>query len=70
MKLAIWIYVALIFVFAIYGTWFGDYAFKGFAANLGRALFWPGILFPSLGKALGAVVLLAFIGWLTFFKKA
>lgn len=58
------IYVVLIFVFAIYGNVWGDFAYKGFAYNLGRSLFWPGIIFPSLGKALGAVVLLAVVGLL------
>ena len=58
------IYVVLIFVFAIYGNVWGDFAYKGFAYNLGRSLFWPGIIFPSLGKALGVVVLLAVVGLL------
>lgn len=58
------IYVVLIFVFAIYGNVWGDFAYKGFAYNLGRSLFWPGIIFPSLGKALGVLVLLAVVGLL------
>lgn len=70
MKTLLWIYAALIVVFALYGTWWGDYAFRGFAYNLGRAFIWPAILFPSVGKAIGGLVLLAFVGWLTFFRKA
>ena len=70
MKAFAWIYVALIVVFALYGTMWGDYAFRGFGYNLGRAIIWPAILFPSIGKAVGAMVQLAFIGWLTFFRKA
>ena len=58
------IYVLLIFVFAIYGNWWGDYAYRGFAYNLGIALIWPAILFPGLGKALGALLLLGFLGFL------
>lgn len=69
MKTIIWIYVALIFVFALYGTWWGDMAYKGFAANLGRAVVWPVILFPSLGAAIGGVLVLAFIAVLTFKKN-
>lgn len=70
MKAFAWIYVALIVVFAIYGSFWGDYAFRGFAYNLGRAFIWPVILFPSVGKAIGALVLVVFVGWLTFFKKS
>ena len=58
------IYVALIFVFAIYGSLWGDYAYKSFAYNFGRSLFWPGIIFPDLGKALGAVVVLGVVALL------
>lgn len=70
MKKFLLIYAALIVVFALYGTLWGDYAFRGIGYNLGRAIVWPSILFPSIGKAIGAMVLLAFIGWLTFFRKA
>lgn len=69
MKTLLWIYAALIVVFALYGTWWGDYAFRGFAYNLGRAFIWPSILFPSLGKLLGGIVLLAVIAALTLRKK-
>jgi hypothetical protein len=63
------VYVALIFVFAIYGNWWGDYAYKGFMYNLGRSLIWPAILIPGLGKAIGGLVLLGVIGFLTFGRK-
>lgn len=55
------LYALLIVVFAVYGNWWGDYAYKGFAYNLGRSLFWPVIIFPGLGKIIGGVVLLAVI---------
>lgn len=62
-------YVALIIIFAIYGNWWGDYAYKGFAYNFGRSLFWPAIVFPSLGKVLGGLVILGVIGLLTLRKS-
>lgn len=68
-RILLGVYVALIFVFALYGNWWGDYAYKGFAYNLGRSLFWPAIIFPSVGKALGVLVLLGFIGALSMGKK-
>lgn len=58
------VYVLLIFVFTLYGNWWGDYAHRGFGFNLGRALIWPAILIPGLGEAIGAFVLLAVITFL------
>ena len=55
-------YAILIVVFAIYGTWWGDYAFKGFWFNFGRAMIWPVIVLPGLGKLIGAALLLGFVG--------
>lgn len=63
------VYVLLIFVFAIYGNWWGAYAFKGFGFNLGRAVVWPVILFPSLGKVIGGLVVIVMVGLLTFGRK-
>ena len=65
MKTLGWIYVVLIFVFALYGTWWGDHAYRGFAYNLGAALVWPAILFPSIGKVIGGIVIIAFVAALT-----
>ena len=47
-RIAIVIYVLLIFAFAIYGNWWGDFAYKGFAFNFGRALIWPALMFLAL----------------------
>lgn len=69
MKTVAWIYAALIGVFALYGTWFGDNAYRGFGYNLGRAIVWPTILFPSLGAVIGGLLLIVFIGALTLFKR-
>ena len=55
-------YAILIVVFAIYGTLWGDYAFKGFWFNFGRAMIWPVIVLPGLGKLIGAARLLGFVG--------
>ncbi len=61
------VYFAIALVFAIYGATFGDYAYKGFAYNLGAAVVWPVMIFPGLGKIIGVIVLivaLAFV-WLS-----
>lgn len=61
-------YVALIVVFATYGAWWGDYAFKGFWFNFGRALIWPVTFLPSLGELIAAVLLIGTVGALTLRK--
>ena len=55
------LYALLAVVFAIYGNWWGAYAYKGFAYNLGRGLIWPVIIFPVLGKIIGGIVLVVVI---------
>ena len=63
-RVVIGVYVLLIFIFAIYGNWWGDYAYKGFAYNFGRSLIWPTILFLGMGKAIGGLLIVFFVGLL------
>ncbi|MFL3627291.1 hypothetical protein ABFU27_17245 [Xanthomonas campestris pv. raphani] len=49
MKYLIGLYGASVVVAAICFANWGQYAYKGFAYNLGRALVWPAIVFPSFG---------------------
>ena len=62
-------YVVMIVGFAIYGANWGDYSYKGFAYNLGRSLLWPVIIFPSIGKAIGTMLILGFVGYVSFFRN-
>ncbi|MCA7024936.1 hypothetical protein [Stenotrophomonas sp. 17(2023)] len=62
--LVIGLYVLMIFVFAIYGNWWGDQAYRGFMYNLGGAIFWPIILFPGLGKVIGGLLMLGVLGFI------
>lgn len=68
-RIVVGFYVVMIFIFAIYGNWWGDYAYRGFGYNLGQALIWPAILIPGLGKAIGALLLLGFIGFFVVGRK-
>ena len=54
--IAIAAYLAVAVLFAIYGTFWGDHAYRGFAYNLGTALVWPTMLFPAFGKAIGGLL--------------
>lgn len=67
--IAIIVYLVVGLLFAIYGNFWGDYDYKGFAYNLGRGLVWPTIIFPSLGKVIGGIIIIAFVGYIALFSK-
>lgn len=69
MKKLFWIYLAIAGVFWIYLSFWGAKAYKGFAYNLGGALFWPAVIFPEVGKAIATIVVLLVVGYLTFIKR-
>lgn len=54
-------YFAIALVFAIYMSIWGASAYKGFFYNLGMGIVWPVVMFPGLGKLIGAVILLGVI---------
>ena len=56
------VYLAIGVLFALYGWLFGDNSYKSFAYNLGTGTVWPIMLFPGLGKILGAGILVLFVG--------
>ena len=58
MKYVIGLYGATVLIAMIYFNFWGQYAFKGFAYNLGRSVFWPAVAFPSFGALLGGLVLI------------
>ncbi|MEA9557498.1 hypothetical protein VC273_16795 [Xanthomonas nasturtii] len=62
MKYLIGLYGASVVVAAICFANWGQYAYKGFAYNLGRALVWPAIVFPSFGGLLSGLIWLGVIG--------
>jgi hypothetical protein len=52
------IYILLAVGTAVYGSIWGDFNYKGVAYNIGRALVWPFIWFPTLGRLLVGYFLL------------
>lgn len=69
MKKFIWFYVLMIVIVAIYGNWWGDFAYRGFGYNLGRALFWPFVMFPGVGKAVGGIIIVGLVLFAVFFMR-
>ncbi|MCC4598236.1 hypothetical protein NRY95_02615 [Xanthomonas campestris pv. phormiicola] len=61
MKYLVGIYGATVLIAAICFDIWGQYAYKGFFYNLGQALVWPAVVFPSFGKLLSGVIWLLVI---------
>ena len=55
------IYAAIGFLFAVYQHFWGQYNYKSFAYNIGQGIVWPAVMFPSVGKFIGGVILLGII---------
>ena len=55
------IYVCFGIFYALYAWMFGDTAHKSFAYNLGQGLVWPFVMFPAVGKAVGAIIVAIFV---------
>jgi hypothetical protein len=62
-------YLAFGFLFAIYGWVWGDTAHKSLFYNLGIGIVWPAAMFPGLGKAIGGLIIVAFVVYITFVRK-
>ena len=61
-QVLIGIYALIGLVFALYKH-FGTYDHHGFAYHLGQGIVWPAVMFPSIGKAIGAMIMMAVIGY-------
>lgn len=62
-------YLIIALLFAIYQHFWGQYSYKSFAYNLGQGVMWPAVMFPSVGKFIGGVIILLIIGGLVFRSK-
>lgn len=70
MKTFIRIYAVIAVLFWIYLSIWSAHSGRGWAFNLGSAVVWPAVIFPSLGAAIGGIVIVAVvIGVLLFVKN-
>ena len=60
-QVLIGLYALIGVIFALYKH-FGTYDTHGFAYHLGQGVIWPAVMFPSVGKAIGGVIMLVVIG--------
>lgn len=66
------IYIMIGILTLVYGYLWGGYHYQSFGYHLGLGLVWPAVWFPSLGKAVGVVllvVIIAIIGIIQFIKN-
>lgn len=62
-------YFGIGFFFAVYQHFWGHYKYKSFMFNLGQGLVWPAVMFPSVGKFIGGIIILIIIGAITLRSK-
>jgi hypothetical protein len=56
-------------LFTLYQSIWGQYSYKSFAYHLGQGVIWPAVMFPSVGKLIGGILLLLIIGGLALRSK-
>lgn len=56
-------------LFAIYQNYWGAQSYKSFAYHLGQGIVWPAVMFPSVGKFIGGVLILLIVGGLLLKPK-
>ena len=62
-------YLTIGLLFTLYQYFRGQYSYKSFAYHLGQGVIWPAVMFPSVGKFIGGIILLLFIGFLALRSK-
>lgn len=56
-------------IFALYQNYWGSQSYKSFAYHLGQGIVWPAVMFPSVGKFIGGVLILLIVGGLLLKPK-
>lgn len=56
-------------LFAIYQNFWGQQSYKSFAYHLGQGIVWPAVMFPSVGKFIGGLLILLIIGGMVLFRS-
>lgn len=56
-------------LFTIYQHFWGQYSYKSFAYHLGQGVIWPAVMFPSVGKFIGGIIILIMIGTIALRSK-
>ena len=58
-------YFIIGFFFTVYQNFWCQYSYKSFAYHIGRGIVWPAVMFPSVGKFIGGVIILIIIALIT-----
>ncbi|MCX5468858.1 hypothetical protein [Acinetobacter nematophilus] len=57
------------FLFALYQNYWGPHSYKSFTYHLGQGVIWPAMMFPSVGKFIGGVIIFLIVGGLLLKSK-
>ena len=68
-SILIGIYAVVGLLFAIFEHFWGASNYKSFAYNLGQGVVWPAVMFPSVGKAIGAIVIIGLCGYVALSSR-
>lgn len=58
-------YFGIGIIYALYQNFFGKFHYKSLAYHIGKGLVWPASMFPSFGKAVGALIIIGIVFLLT-----
>ena len=56
-------------LFTIYQHFWGQYSYKSFAYHLGQGVICPAVMWPSVGKFIGGIIILIVIGTIALRSK-
>lgn len=57
-------------LYAIYQHFWGQYNYKPFFYNVGQGLFWPIMMFPTVGKIISGLLIVGIVFYLMFSKRS
>ena len=60
-------YFSIGFMVTVYLHFWGKQSYKPLAYHIGQGLVWPAVMFPSIGKLIGGIVIILVIVALTVF---
>ena len=56
-------------LYTLYQSFWGQYSYKSFGYHLGQGVIWPAVMFPSVGKFIGGMIILIIIGIIALRSK-
>lgn len=58
---AVSFYVLIAIGYTVWAWLWGPHSYRGFFYNFGQGLVWPFVMFPTLGKIVGGILIVAIV---------